>query len=94
MNDERSDILSPPTFGCSSGAFAPVSYYPLYENGLRAARKQSYAENERESAELYAQFAKTAEKLPASWNFGAPAKTKDEILTVSEKNRMIYYPCE
>jgi hypothetical protein len=50
--------------------------------------------NKEESAELYAQFARVAETNPVSWNFGQPAATKEEIGTVSERNRMICYPCK
>lgn len=70
----------------------PIHVYPLYENATRAHRGQSLKENHEESAELYADFAKVAEKNIASWNFGKPPKTKEEIATVSKKNRMICFP--
>ena len=75
-----------------TGAFAPVQLYPFYENALRASRSQTYAENELESAELYAEFARNASKLPAAWNYGS-VKTREEIMW-NDKNRMICYPCE
>ncbi|KAG4433732.1 hypothetical protein IFR05_010784 [Cadophora sp. M221] len=70
----------------------PIHVYPLYENGFRAHRGQSIQDNNNESAELYADFAKVAEGNPHAWNYGKPAATKDVIGTVSEKNRMICFP--
>lgn len=67
--------------------------YPLYENAFRAKKGQSVKENNKESAELYAEFAKVAEKNPLAWNYGQPAATESTIGTVSKKNRMICFPC-
>jgi acetyl-CoA acetyltransferase len=72
---------------------APIHVYPLFENGFRAHRRQSIAKNHDESAQLYAEFARVAEKNPYAWNYGKPAATKDVIATVSKKNRMICFPC-
>jgi hypothetical protein len=68
--------------------------YPLYENGLRAYRRQSIQQNNRESATLYAQFGKVAEKNPFAWNYLQPAETADSIGTITKKNRMICFPCK
>ncbi|GES57125.1 acetyl-CoA acetyltransferase [Aspergillus terreus] len=70
----------------------PIQVYPLYEAGFRALRQQTYAENHRESAALYANFAEIAAKNPLSWNYGKPADTASTIGTVSKKNRMICSP--
>lgn len=71
----------------------PIHVYPLYENAFRAHRCQSIEENNMESAELYALFAKIAEQNPAAWSYGQPAKTRDMISTTNAKNRMICFPC-
>lgn len=71
---------------------APIQVYPLFENAFRAHRGQSIAENHEESAELYADFAKVAEKQPYAWNYGKVA-TKEDIGTVTKRNRMICFPC-
>lgn len=73
---------------------APIQVYPLFENGFRAHRRQSIQENNQESAELYAEFAKTAEQNPLSWSYGKTAETAEIIGTVSKTNRMICFPCE
>lgn len=72
----------------------PIHVYPLYENALRAHRGQTIQDNNSESAELYAEFAKVAERNPLAWNYGQPAATQEVIGTVSKKNRMICFPCE
>jgi len=71
----------------------PIHVYPLYENAFRAHRNQSIQENDKESAELYASFAKVAEQNPSAWNYGKPAATAEEIQTVTKKNRLICFPC-
>ncbi|TVY83907.1 hypothetical protein LSUE1_G001727 [Lachnellula suecica] len=80
------------TVGTVHSVGLPIHVYPLYENGFRAHHGQSMAENNKESAKLYADFAKVAEKMPLAWNYGQPAATEDFIGTVSKKNRMICYP--
>ena len=71
----------------------PIQVYPLYENGLRAHLGQSISENNQESAQLYAEFAKVAAQNPYAWSFGKETETKDSIGTVTRKNRMICFPC-
>jgi len=85
---QRSDL------GAIHGIGAPIHIYPLYENAFRAHRKQSFAENNAESARMYAGFAKVAENNPHAWNYGKPAATEQFIGTVSKKNRMICFPCK
>lgn len=72
----------------------PIHVYPLYENAFRAHRGQPLAENNAESAKLYAEFAKVAEKNPMAWNYGQRSASEEVIGTVSKKNRMICSPCE
>lgn len=78
--------------GAKHSVGLPIHVYPLYENATRASRGQSLKENHLESASLYADFAKVAEFNTASWNFGKPAKTAQEIATISPKNRLICFP--
>ena len=71
---------------------APIQVYPLFENGYRAHRRQTIRDNNNESAKLYGDFAKVAEKQQYAWSYGKAA-TSDFIGTVSKKNRMICFPC-
>lgn len=73
---------------------APIHIYPLYENALRAYRGQTLQENSDESATLYSEFAKIAAKNQFSWNYGKSPANKEEIGTVSRRNRMICSPCQ
>ncbi|KAK0119515.1 hypothetical protein ONS95_010956 [Cadophora gregata] len=70
----------------------PIHIYPLYENAFRAHRGQSILDNNKESAELYADFAKVAEGNTLAWNYGKPAASEAVIGTVSSTNRMICFP--
>ena len=91
-------VFSPSTrdLGSNLGALhdigAPIHVYPLFENGLRAHRGQSIEENNAESGALYAEFARVAESNSLAWSHGQPAKTAEEITTVSARNRMICLP--
>ncbi|CAG8976842.1 hypothetical protein HYALB_00012659 [Hymenoscyphus albidus] len=78
--------------GNTHGIGLPIQVYPLYENAFRAHRNQTIRENNKESAKLYAEFAKVAEKHPMAWNYGQPAADEASIGTVSKKNRMICFP--
>lgn len=80
--------------GAKHGIGNPIEVYPLYENSLRAHRNQTYADNNAESAEMYADFAKVAEGNEFAWNYGQKAETKEGIGNVTERNRMICLPCE
>lgn len=71
---------------------APIQVYPLYENGFRAHRGQSIADNNTESGKLYANFAKVARENQYAWNYGK-AETEQSISTVSARNRIICFPC-
>ncbi|ROV98064.1 hypothetical protein VMCG_07031 [Cytospora schulzeri] len=71
---------------------APIHVYPLYENAFRAHRAQTLQENNDESAALYAEFAKVASRNQTSWNYGNPPASKEDIGTVSRRNRLICLP--
>lgn len=81
-------------YGARHGIGNPIQLYPLYENAVRAHRNQSIKDNHTESAQLYADFAKVAEKNSYAWSYPAAAETAESIGTVSKRNRMICFPCE
>lgn len=89
----KAPTYAPTDLGAQHGIGFPLQIYPLYENAFRAARGQSIAENNAESAALYGRFAEVARDNEFSWNYGK-AETKENIGTVSKKNRMICWPCE
>ncbi|KAL1865406.1 hypothetical protein Plec18167_009453 [Paecilomyces lecythidis] len=80
------------TVGTKHGVSQPIHVYPMYENGLRAQRKQTYQENSIESAKLYAAFSEIASRNHAAWNYGKPPTSAEAILNAEGKNRMICTP--
>ena len=81
-----------PSLGGIHSIGAPIHVYPLYENGLRAHLGQSIQQNNKESAQMYAEFAEVAEQNPFAWNYGKPAVTEESIGTVTKRNRLICFP--
>ena len=82
----------PKNIGGRHAIGAPIHIYPLYENGFRAYRGQSIADNHHESPKLYAQFSEVASRNPYAW--GYPHQDSEETIgTVSKRNRMICFPC-
>lgn len=79
--------------GATHAIGLPIHVYALYENGFRAHRKQSIEGNNKESAQMYAEFAKIAEQNEFAWNYGQRAPNSEVIATVTAKNRMICFPC-
>ncbi|KAI1611376.1 acetyl-CoA C-acetyltransferase [Exophiala viscosa] len=78
--------------GATHSIGEPIQVYPLFEAGFRAHRGQSIGDNNDESAQLYAEFAEVASSQPYSWNYEKSPKSKEEIGTVSKRNRMICLP--
>lgn len=79
--------------GAVHGIGAPIHVYPLYENAYRAHYGQTIPENNKESADMYYDFARTAEQNPYAWNYKRCVKNAAAIGQVSKENRMICYPC-
>ncbi|EDU50753.1 acetyl-CoA acetyltransferase [Pyrenophora tritici-repentis Pt-1C-BFP] len=84
-------LTNPKDIGAIHKIGAPIHVYPLYENAFRAHRGQTPQKNHEESAKLYAEFAKVAEKNEIAWIYGS-CKTEEDIKTIGKKNRMICYP--
>lgn len=71
----------------------PMQVYAMYENGLRAHRGQTIAQNHLESARLYGKYAQIAAGNPMAWTFGKQEETETTIGLVNTRNRMICFPC-
>jgi acetyl-CoA C-acetyltransferase len=74
----------------SYGLVAPVDVYPLYENAMRAALMQSFAEAQQESGEIWSLFSHIAAANDGAWMRKPVAA--EEIITPSEFNRPIAFP--
>lgn len=68
----------------------PSQIYPLFENALRAERRQTIDAQRRALGDLCAAFARQAGDNPYAWF--RDAKTADEIATPSPANRTTAFP--
>jgi acetyl-CoA C-acetyltransferase len=72
------------------GLDKPIVGYPLFENARRAANGWSLDEHRRRIGELMAPFTEVAAKNPFAWF--PVARSADELITVSDRNRMVGFP--
>lgn len=72
------------------GIVAPTDIYPLYENACRARWRQTLAQAQSESAEIWSRFSQVAADNPAAW-LRKPLSAAD-ILAVNADNRPIAFP--
>lgn len=74
----------------SHGADLPVRIYPLLETALRAKQKLSLEAHRQRLGQFGESFSKVASQNPYAWF--PVARTAEEIVTVTPKNRMLGYP--
>ena len=72
------------------GLMLPTQLYPLYENALRAEAGRSIEAHQIYLSELMERFSEIAARNPYAW-FPEP-RSAAQIRTLSERNRMIYFP--
>lgn len=72
------------------GIDRPINIYPLFENALRARDGRSIPDHQRRMGELFAGFSKVAAGNPEAWF--PIERSAEELVTVTEKNRMIGFP--
>jgi len=72
------------------GLNRPINIYPMFENALRARDGRSIPEHQRRMGELFAGFSRVAANNPDAWF--QTERTPEELITVSEKNRMVGFP--
>ena len=68
----------------------PVNTYPLFENALRAHQGNSLAEHQRQIGALFAPFTRVAAANPDAWF--RTERSAEELVTVSDQNRMVGFP--
>jgi len=68
----------------------PVNTYPLFENALRARDGRSIEDHQKRLGELFAPFTKVAAANPEAWF--PIERSADQLVTVSDRNRMISFP--
>jgi acetyl-CoA C-acetyltransferase len=72
------------------GIVAPVQLYPMFETAIRAASGRSIDEHQAHLGQLYAGLSQIAAANPYAWI--REPRSATEIITVSERNRMIGLP--
>ncbi len=74
----------------ASGINVPIHVFPLFENALRAAAGRSLPEHDQRMGALWARFSEVAATHPNAWI--TEPYTAEDIITVSESNRMVSFP--
>ena len=72
------------------GLNRPINTYPLFENALRARDGRSVADHQARLGALFAPFTRVAAHNPQAWF--PVERTPEELVEVSERNRMIGFP--
>lgn len=72
------------------GLSRPINIYPLFENALRARDGRSLNAHQQRLGKLFAGFTDVAAENPEAWF--PIRRSAEELVAVSEKNRMIGFP--
>jgi len=72
------------------GLNRPINTYPLFENALRARDGRSVADHQARLGRLFAPFTTVAAHNPEAWF--PVERTAEELVTVSDRNRMVGFP--
>ncbi|WP_037078443.1 acetyl-CoA acetyltransferase [Pseudonocardia spinosispora] len=72
------------------GLKPPVSYYPLFENALRAKTRRTIEEHTAALGRLWSRFSEVAATNPDAWR--PTVYSPEDITTVGPDNRMIGFP--
>ncbi|MDZ4370591.1 MAG: acetyl-CoA acetyltransferase [Phenylobacterium sp.] len=72
------------------GLNRPINVYPMFENALRARDGRSIADHQARLGRLFSRFTEVAAENPDAWF--PIRRTPEELVTVTDKNRMIGFP--
>jgi acetyl-CoA C-acetyltransferase len=72
------------------GLDRPINIYPMFENALRARDRRPLADHQARLGRLFARFTEVAAENPDAWF--QTARSPEELVTVSEKNRLVGFP--
>jgi acetyl-CoA C-acetyltransferase len=72
------------------GLNRPINTYPLFENALRARDGRSIADHQARLGRLFAPFTQVAAGNPEAWF--PTARSAEELVEVSDRNRMVGFP--
>ncbi len=72
------------------GLNRPINIYPMFENALRARDRRSIADHQARLGRLFSPFTKVAARNPEAWF--PIERTAEELVAVSDRNRMVGFP--
>ena len=72
------------------GLNRPINVYPMFENALRARDGRSIDDHQKRLGKLFAPFSKVASTNPHAWF--PTERSEEEVVTVTDQNRMISFP--
>lgn len=87
IGDGRPDV-SP--YERRHGLNRPINTYPMFENALRARDGRSIPDHQRRLGELFAPFTRVAAANPEAWF--PIARSPEELVEVTSRNRMVGFP--
>src|SRR3954452_3235184 len=87
IGDPRSGVTP---YEARHGLNRPINIYPMFENALRARDHRSIADHQARLGRLFAPFTKVAAGNPEAWF--PVERTAEELVEVSERNRMVGFP--
>jgi acetyl-CoA C-acetyltransferase len=93
--DEAPERIGDPRPGvtpqeAAHGLGYPVNTYPLFENALRARDGRSIEDHQKRLGALFSPFSKVAAANPEAWF--PVERPAEELITVTDRNRMISFP--
>lgn len=99
-DDAETDLPEPDRIGdprpgatpdeSAHGLGRPINVYPLFENALRARDGRSIPDHQARLGKLFAPFTEVAAKNPEAWF--PIARSAEELVTVTDRNRMVGFP--
>lgn len=87
VGDPRNGVTP---YEAAHGLARPINCYPLFENALRARDGRSIPDHQKRLGELFAPFTRVAAKNPEAWF--PVERSAEELVTVTERNRMVGFP--
>ncbi|THD64858.1 acetyl-CoA acetyltransferase [Phenylobacterium sp.] len=87
IGDPRNGVSA---YEARHGLGRPINCYPLFENALRARDGRSVTDHQARLGRLFAPFTKVAAHNPEAWF--PIERTAEELVAVSDRNRMIGFP--
>ena len=87
IGDPRAGVSA---YEARHGLGRPINTYPLFENAIRARDRRSIPDHQARLGALFSPFTQVAATNPEAWF--PTARSAEELVTVSDRNRMVGFP--